>query len=139
MGAERFVLDLRLNSGGNGDFNRDVVRALVKSRFDEKGRLFVITGRRTFSAAQMLISDLDRWTQPIFVGEPSSSRGNHYGDSKKLVMPNSKITMRVSTLWWQYWDPRDQRPWIKPEIEAPLTVEAYREGRDPALQAIADR
>jgi len=137
MGAERFVLDLRLNSGGNGDFNRDIVRALVKSRFDEKGRLFVITGRRTFSAAQMLISDLAKWTHPIFVGEPSSSRGNHYGDSKRLVMPNSKITLRVSTLWWQYWDPRDQRPWIAVDLPAPLTAKAYREGRDPALEAVA--
>jgi hypothetical protein len=139
IGAERFVLDLRLNGGGNGDYNRIIIRALVRSRFDEKGHLFVITNRRTFSAAQMLISDLEKWTNPIFVGEPSSSRGNHYGDSRRLVMPNSKVTMRVSTLWWQYWDPRDPREWIAVQIAAPLTVDAYRNGRDPSLEAIARR
>jgi hypothetical protein len=136
-GAERFVLDLRLNGGGNAYYNRAIVRALVRSRFDARGKLFVITSRRTFSAAQMLISDLDSWSNPIFVGEPSSSRGNAYGDSRRLVLPNNKITLRVSTLWWQYWDPRDTRPWIAPEIAAPLTVDAYRSGRDPALEAIA--
>jgi hypothetical protein len=136
-GAERFVLDLRLNGGGNGFYNRAIVRALVRSRFDERGRLFVITSRRTFSAAQMLISDLEQWTNPIFVGEPSGSRGNHYGDSRRLVLPHSGVTVRVSSLWWQYWDPRDTRSWIVPELAAPLTVEAYRSGGDPALEAVA--
>jgi hypothetical protein len=130
------VLDLRHNGGGDGDRNRAIVRALLRSRFDERGRLFVITGRRTFSAAQMLICDLERWTSPIFVGEPSASRANHYGDSALLVLPNQRVTLRVSTLWWQ-WDPRDARPWIAVDLAAPLTVDTYRTGRDPALEAIA--
>jgi len=134
--ARRFVLDLRHNGGGNGDLNRAIVRALLQSRFDERGRLFVITSRRTFSAAQMLIGDLEKWTSLIFVGEPSASRSNHYGDSRLLVLPSQSITLRVSTLWWQ-WDPRDTRPWIGVELSAPLTVDAYRNGRDPALEAIA--
>jgi hypothetical protein len=137
LNARRFVLDLRHNGGGNGDLNRAIVRALLRSRFDERGRLFVITSRRTFSAAQMLICDLERWTFPIFVGEPSASRSNHYGDSALLVLPNQQITVRVSTLWWQ-WEPRDTRPWIAVNRAAPLTVDAYRTGRDPALEAIAE-
>ncbi|HYJ70693.1 MAG TPA: hypothetical protein VEX15_23815 [Nocardioidaceae bacterium] len=136
LGARRFVLDLRHNSGGDGDLNGAIVRALLQSRFDERGRLFVITGRRTFSAAQMLISDLEKWTFPIFVGEPAASHWNHYGDSELLVLPNHRITVRVSTLWWQ-WDPRDARPWIAVDLAAALTVDAYRTGRDPALEAIA--
>jgi hypothetical protein len=136
-GAEKFVLDLRLNGGGNGYNNRPIVRALVRSSFDEPGRLFVITGRRTFSAADMLINELEKWTNPIFVGEPSASRGNHYGDSRKLVLPNNRVTVRVSSLYWQFWDPRDKRSWIAPQIAAPLTIEAYGSGRDPALEAIA--
>ncbi len=112
------------------------MRTLLRSRFDEHGRLFVITSRRTFSAAQMLICDLEKWTSPIFVGEPSASRDNHFGDSELLVLPNLRVTVRVSTLWWQ-WDPRVSRPWIAVDIPAPLTIDAYRGGRDPALEAIA--
>jgi hypothetical protein len=44
--------------------------------------------------------------------------------------------VRVSTLWWQ-WDPLDTRPWIPVELTAPLTMDAYRTGRDPSLEAIA--
>ncbi|MFN8582936.1 MAG: hypothetical protein U0163_18425 [Gemmatimonadaceae bacterium] len=135
--AERLVLDLRLNGGGNGYYNRAIVRALVRSRFDAPGRLFVITSRQTFSAAQMLISELEKWSNPIFVGEPSASRGNHFGDSRRLVLPRSRVTVRVSSFWWQYWDPRDNRPWIAPGVAAPLTFAAYAAGRDPALEAVA--
>ena len=134
-GAERFVLDLRLNGGGNGYWNRDIVRALVKSRYDAPGRLLVITGRRTWSAAQMLIAALEDWTAVTFVGEPSASRGNHFGDSRRIVLPHSHITVRVSTLYWQLGDPRDDRPWIEPARPAALSLADYAAGRDPALEA----
>lgn len=135
--AEKFVLDLRLNGGGNGDHVPTIVRALLKSRFDAPGRLYVVTGRRTFSAAQMLACELEKWTHATFAGEPSASKGNHHGDSRRLVLPNHRVTLRVSTLWWQYWDPRDPRPWIAPEVAAPLTAGSYAAGRDPALEEIA--
>lgn len=134
-GALRFVLDLRLNGGGNGQWNTGVVRALIKSRYDAPGRLFVITGRRTWSAAEMLIDAIETYTDAIFVGEPSASRGNVFGDSQRLVLPNSHVTLRVSTLYWQFWDPRDRRPWIAPTVPAALTSLDYAAGRDPALAA----
>lgn len=135
-GAARFVLDLRLNGGGNGQWNRDILRAIIRSSYDAPGRLYVITGRRTFSAAQMLVSELEKYTDAIFVGEPTSSRGTHYGDSKRIMLPNSHVTFRVSSLYWQFSDPRDDRPWIPVAIPAPLTFEDYVAGRDPALEAI---
>ena len=134
-GAERFILDLRLNGGGNGYWNRDIVRAVIKSRYDMPGRLVVITGRRTWSAAQMLISELENLADVVFVGEPSASRGNVYGDSKKIVLPNSHLTVRVSSLYWQLSDPRDDREFIEVNVPAPLTYADYAAGRDPALDA----
>jgi hypothetical protein len=134
-GADRFVLDLRLNGGGNGQWNRDILRALIKSRYDAPGHLLVITGRRTWSAAGMLIDDIENYASAVFVGEPSAARGNGYGDSQRLVLPNSHVTLRVSTLYWQFWDPRDERPWIDPAVPAGLTLADYMAGRDPALEA----
>jgi C-terminal processing protease CtpA/Prc len=136
-GAERFVVDLRLNGGGNGDFNKSILLPLIKSRYDVPGHLYVLTGRRTWSAAQMLVTELQKYTTAIFVGEPTASRGNAYGDSFRIVMPNSRVTVRVSTLWHQYLDPRDKRAMIEPAIKAPLSYADYRVGRDPALIAIA--
>jgi C-terminal processing protease CtpA/Prc len=134
--AERFVLDLRLNGGGNGGYNRDILLPLIKSRYDVPGRLYVITGRRTFSAAQMLVTELMKYSTAVFVGEPTSSHGNHFGDSYRIVMPNSRVTLRVSTLWHQYLDSRDKRLMIEPAIAAPLSFADYLAGRDPALEAV---
>jgi hypothetical protein len=135
-GAERFVLDLRLNGGGNGGYNKEILLPLIKSRYDVPGRLYVITGRRTFSAAQMLVTELMKYTTAVFVGEPTSSHGNHFGDSYRIVMPNSRVTLRVSTLWHQYLDSRDKRVIIEPAIAAPLSFADYVAGRDPALGAV---
>jgi C-terminal processing protease CtpA/Prc len=112
---------------------------LIKSKYDTPGHLYVLTGRRTWSAAQMLVTELMKYTTAIFVGEPTASHGNHFGDSYRIVMPNSGVTVRVSTLWHQYLDPRDKRLMIEPAIKAPLTFADYVAGRDPALLAIVAR
>jgi len=138
-GADKFLLDLRLNGGGNGDFNKRIMLPLIKSKYDVPGRLYVLTGRRTWSAAQMLVTELQKYTTAIFVGEATASRGNAYGDSYRIVMPNSRVTVRVSTLWWQYLDPRDKRAMIEPQIKAPLTFADYTAGKDPALTAVLRR
>ncbi len=135
-GADKFVLDLRLNGGGNGYFNNDIMLPLIKSKYDTPGHLYVVTGRRTWSAAQMLVTELMKYTTAIFVGEPTASHGNAYGDSYRIVLPNSHVTVRVSTLWWQYLDPRDKRMMIEPQIKAPLTFADYVAGRDPSLLAV---
>ena len=135
-GADKFVLDLRLNGGGNGDFNKRIFLPLIKSKYDVPGHLYVLTGRRTWSAAQMLVTELEKYTTAIFVGEPTASHGNAFGDSYRIVMPNSGVTVRVSTLWHQYLDSRDKRLMIEPAIKAPLTFADYAAGRDPALAGV---
>jgi len=59
---------------------------------------------------------------------------NSYGDSRRITLPNSGITVRVSTLWWQG-DERDRRLWTAPQVAADLTFENYRANNDPALKA----
>lgn len=133
--VERLVLDLRLNRGGNGALNRPLLLGIIRStKVDQKGRLFTITGRSTWSAAQMLVNELERYTNTTFVGEPTGGKVNSYGDSHRITLPNSGITVRVSTLWWQG-DERDRRPWTSPEVAADLTFEDYRTNNDPALNA----
>jgi tetratricopeptide (TPR) repeat protein len=133
--VDRLVLDLRLNRGGNGFFNRQLLRAIIKAnKIDQQGKLFTITGRSTWSAAQFLVNDLEKYTNAIFVGEPTGGKVNSYGDSSKITLPNSGITVRVSTLWWQG-DERDARQWTAPQIAAELTFEDYRANHDPALTA----
>lgn len=134
--VEKLVIDLRRNDGGNNDLNRPVIKRIIKSRMDERGRLFVITGRRTFSAAQNFVNEFEKYTNATFVGEPTAGRPNHYGDGRPVRLPNSKLTAQVSTLYWQDMDPRDDRVWTAPEIAAPNISTDYRNGEDAALTAI---
>ena len=135
---EKVAIDLRLNRGGNGMLIVPLIRALIQSeRIDRKDRLFAIIGPATFSAAQMLAGALEKYTNVTFVGEPSGSKGNAYGDSRKITLPNSGMTVRASIYYWQDWHPQDKRDAIVPGLPAALTFEAYRNNVDPALQAIA--
>lgn len=136
--VDKLVLDLRFNGGGNNFLNKDVVISLIKSKINQRGKFFVITGRQTFSAAQNMVNQLEKYTNAIFVGEPTAAHPNHYGDSRAFTLPNSKITVRASTLWWQDLDPRDDRTWTAPEIATDLSSEEYRSGKDTALQAVLD-
>jgi tetratricopeptide (TPR) repeat protein len=134
--VETFVMDIRFNGGGNNFLNRAVVIDLIKSKINRRGKFFVITGRGTFSAAQNLTNLLERYTEAIFVGEPTAAHPNHYGDNRPFTLPNSKLTVRASTLWWQDLDPRDERFWTAPEIAAETSSEDYRRNFDPAMDAI---
>jgi hypothetical protein len=134
--VETFVMDIRFNGGGNNFLNRQVVIDLIKSKINRRGKFFVIIGRETFSAAQNLVNQLEKYTEAIFVGEPTSAHPNHYGDSRPFTLPNSGLTVRASTLWWQDLDPRDDRVWTAPEIAAETSSEDYRKNVDPALEAI---
>lgn len=134
--VEKLVIDLRMNGGGNNYLNLPLTLGAIKSRLNKKGHFFVIIGRETFSAAQNTVNELEKYTNAVFVGEPTAASPNHYGDAGRIELPNSKLQVRASTLWWQDADPRDTRKWKAPDVAADLTSEAYRSGRDPAMEAI---
>jgi len=137
--VEVLVLDLRFNHGGDNSLNRSLLRAIIGgTALQEPGSFFVIIGRNTFSAAMMFAVDLEKHTNAIFVGEPTGGSPNHFGDPRKLQLPNSGLTLRVSTLYWQYSGPKDNRPWLPPHIPVRFVSEDARRGRDPALEKILE-
>jgi hypothetical protein len=134
---DKVAIDLRQNRGGNNTLIVPLIRSIIQSEsIDRSGHLFGIIGPATFSAAQNLTDDLEKYTNISFVGEPTGSEGNAYGDSRKIILPNSGITVRVAIYFWQDWLPTDKRDATIPQIPAPLTFEAYRHKIDPALEAI---
>lgn len=134
--VERVILDIRLNQRGNMALNRPLIHHLIRcDQVNQWGRLFVLIGRLTFSAAMNLAVDLERHTRALFVGEPTGARPNHYGENVAITLPHSNLHCSVSAFWWQYSVPSDDRPWIAPDIPAALWSEDDRLGRDPALAA----
>ena len=135
--VERFVLDIRLNGGGNNFLARPIWYGLVGNKqLNQLGKLYVIIGRATFSAAQNLATILDEHTEAVFVGEPTGGRPNAYGDARAVTLPNSGLRVSISTLYWQDAMPWDDRAWVAPEIAADLTSADYARNRDPALETI---
>jgi hypothetical protein len=135
--AERLVVDLRLNYGGNTALVLPLIHEVIKrERLSRRGGLFVIVGRATFSAAQNVATLLDRNASPIFVGEPSGSSPNFVGEDNAITLPYSRMDVSISDLYWQSSWPQDKRIWIAPTLFAPPTFAAYRDRVDPALDAI---
>jgi tetratricopeptide (TPR) repeat protein len=135
--VDRLVLDLRLNRGGDGTLTQPLILSLIRSpKLEGPGRLFVLIGRSTFSAAQFLVHDLEEYTDAVFVGEPTAGRPNSYGDSRRITLPNSGITVRASIYYWQRTHPLDTRRWKGPDVAAELTSRDYRENVDPAMREV---
>ena len=134
--VDKLVLDVRLNGGGNNYLNKEVITGAIRSKINAPGRFFVITGRRTFSACQNLVNELEKYTDAIFVGEPTAENVNFYGDTKRETLPHSKLNVFLSWLWWQNHDPRDKRQWTAPDIAVDMSFEDYRTNHDPVLRAV---
>ena len=135
--VDKLVVDMRWNNGGDTFVGQPLLRALLANRkVNQPGKLFVIIGQRTYSAAQNMATYFERFTDAIFVGEPTGSAPNFIGEEDPVVLPYSKLMANVSHLYWQSSWPRDERMWLAPEVYVPPTWADFRAGRDAALEAV---
>jgi len=135
--VEKLILDIRTNGGGNNQLNKPIITSIIRSqKINQKGKFFCIIGRRTFSAAQNLVNELEKYTEVTFIGEPTSENVNFYGDIRTETLSNSKLQANLSWLWWQNLDPRDKRKATSPEIAVDMQFSDYYNNEDPALKAI---
>ncbi len=130
--VEKFILDVRLNGGGNNFNNKQIVKGIIqRAKIDQKGKLFVVIGRRTFSAAQNLINELHNYTNATFVGEPSSENINFYGDSKRIRLPKSALNAYLSWAWWQDKPQWQNDEYFRPDILIKMSYDKYFKNEDP--------
>lgn len=99
---DKTVIDIRDNGGGNNGTCQPFVNLISDNpKINRLGKLFIIIGRKTFSAASYLTTKLEFNTKAIFIGEPTGASPNHYGDNRPLILPNSKLEIRLSSIYWQ--------------------------------------
>jgi hypothetical protein len=112
-----------------------LIHALVRAdKINSAGKLFVIVGRQTLSAAMDLSIQLERHTKAIFVGEPTGSSLNAIGEMNLLTLPYGNMSGGIAGMGGG--NSADKRTWIAPQVYAPPSFEAYRAKRDPAMEAI---
>lgn len=135
----RMVVDLRWNGGGNTFLVGTLLKRIIGARqLDHPDGIFLVVGRRTFSAAGNTAKYLEWLAGPSItvVGEPSGSSLQFIGETNPFDLPYSGMPCNISNLYWQGMTPLDRRSWIAPHLYAPPTFAAYKENRDPAMEAI---
>jgi hypothetical protein len=135
--VEKLVIDMRWNGGGNNFLNAPILEGLIRcTKINQPGKLFLIVGRNTFSAAMCGATQIERYTKALMVGEPTGSSPNFIGETVMVTLPYSRMAASISDLYWENSVAMDYRTWIAPRIYTPPTFAAYRAGRDPAMEAI---
>jgi hypothetical protein len=130
------VVDVRHNNGGHAELLTPLLGVLEEfERANPRARLVVVTGRNTFSAAQIFIARVNHATRAVFAGEPSGSKPNFVGEENAVVLPWSGAMGSISNRYHES-IPGDDRKWIEPEIKVELSSPDYFANRDPVLQAV---
>ena len=135
--SQNLILDLRFNSGGNGSIFPPMLKTLMEFEIkNPKGKIFVLMGRRTFSAAQNLLTEITKFTNAILVGEPSGSSPNFIGEAGWFKLPNSGLLGLVASQYHQTSKAEDFRYWIAPHLPVKLSSNDYFTGKDKALDVV---
>jgi hypothetical protein len=133
--ATRLIVDLRFNGGGDFYKGRRLIsRIKENSQINQKGNLFVITGRRTFSAAMVNSIDFKKDTNAILLGEPPGEKPNSYSENDEMKLPNSKLVLSYSTRYYKFLD--EDVDAFEPDVRIEPTFNDYKEGRDPVMEWI---
>jgi hypothetical protein len=135
---DRFILDLRFNSGGNGLMVLPFMNEIIKrDKINRLGHLYTLIGRRSFSAAVLLVSEMMLHTKTLLVGEPAGAAQNMFSDIVKGgTLPNSGASLFVSSEYFNIAWPGNKNHTIPPHYPAPFSSTDFFSAKDPALEAI---
>ena len=130
-GFRRLVIDVRHNGGGDNTTYWPLLD-LIESR-PLRGKVVVLMGRMTFSAAGNFVASVDHRTKARLVGEPSGGAPNQWGDRNPIELPVAGLTAYVAAVYVEI-APRDRRDAVQPNVRVEPTVADFLAGRDPVLR-----
>jgi hypothetical protein len=133
--VDRVVVDLRRNGGGDNTTYRPLLTVLQDPVIDRPGRLTVLIGRLTFSAAANFATELERTTGTRFVGEAMGGSPNLYGDARRVDLPYGGQAVYVATRYHVKSSPNDPRVTIEPDTPIAYSSADWLTGKDPVLEA----
>ncbi len=134
----KLVIDVRANMGGNNQIFRKLIEILQQPKVNQQGKLFLLTGRKTYSAGVNLTSAVVNQTKAILVGEPTGEGHNQFGDPTTFSFPNSRLKIQVSKLQHFGSIAEDKTNAIAPDILISYNHKDFLNGIDPALKAVED-
>jgi hypothetical protein len=137
-GAERLVIDMRHNGGGNSYvLSRFVPDIAAHPRLAAPGSVRVLIGHETFSSGLRNALELRVGAHARLYGEPTGGKPNSYGEVRLLTLPRSGLRIQYSTEAYRQLD--GDPPSLAPDVLVPLTSADYFAGVDAALdRALSD-
>jgi hypothetical protein len=145
------IVDLRFNPGGNY-LNAAFFAQGLPRLLSPKGKVFVLVGRNTFSAAIVTAAMLkgQGGRRVVLVGEEMGDASNFWAEGGELVLPNSKMIIQYADAFHDlrhgcsnldrcYWG--DIAVGLKPvSLEPQIKIETsfpdYAAGHDPVLERV---
>jgi tetratricopeptide (TPR) repeat protein len=136
--VEKFVLDLRLNSGGDHFIFYPLLTFVQKNeKINQPGKLFILTSNTTFSAATAIRATLESKTNCIIIGTSSADKPVYPAEDEVTVLPNCKMEVRLSTAMWNFSLDGDKRNSFVPDIEVNGTYATMIDGtKDLSLEQV---
>jgi hypothetical protein len=131
--SQKLVIDMRDNGGGDNTVGyAELVKPLeARSDLNRKGRLFVLIGPLTFSAAMNNAAQFADETNAILAGETIGERPNSYQEPRQFRLPNSHLVIRASTLYYEFRKHGENA--VRPNKEIIPTWDDVKAGRDPVM------
>ena len=138
--VKALVIDLRYNEGGDNTIYRPILNGIISNeKVNQKDKLYVLIGRRTFSAGMCFATEIEKSTNAIFIGEPTGSSPNFVGESGGVFqLPYSGIYANASNLYWQNSYAFDNRKFIAPNMYVEPKFSDYINGIDTSLKTIQE-
>ena len=134
LDAQRIVIDLRFNDGGDETVLWPMIDALKASeRFSTPGRIMTLISRYTFSSAMSNAHQLRDRAGAVLIGEPTGGKPNHFGELNSFILPNSKLTVSHSTKWFQKVE--GDLDAVYPDLLVEVGSADFFAGNDPVLDA----
>ena len=131
--SQKLIIDMRDNGGGDNTVGYGALVGPLKARADlnSKGRLYILVGPLTFSAAMNNAAQFQDQTKAILAGQTIGERPNSYQEPRQFVLPNSHLVVRVSTRYYAFRKTGENA--VRPTKEIIPTWADVKAGRDPVL------
>ena len=142
------ILDMRFNTGG--DYTKAARFASHLPDFVPRGRIYLLTGPQTFSAAITTIAFIKQaaGSRAVILGEPVGDRLSFYGEGNTGCLPHSRLCVHYAAgmhdyarpcndwgkCFWLNWLFPVQVKSLAPDETISMTFGDYTARRDPVFE-----
>jgi hypothetical protein len=94
--------------------------------------IFVLFGRRTFSAAMVNAIHCREQLGALLVGEPTGAKPNQYQEIRFFSLPHSGLSIGYSTCYYHF--QAIDTDGVLPDVDIELDWNAFRQGQDNLIE-----